>query len=229
MVTVAELSAREYDAAAAAALPVIENDHAFSAEAALPELVEPAARSGTREVASRAFGVLSERALAAGTPWALGLRARCQALMSESEHAEDAYTESISQLQNSRATVDLARTHLLYGQWLRRVRRRRDARHQLRAANDMFTAMGADGFAAQAATELRATGERVRVPVPQTTFDLTPREARVAELAGEGASNNDIAAQLFISPRTVEYHLGKVFWKLKVTSRSHLPPRPAPK
>jgi DNA-binding CsgD family transcriptional regulator/tetratricopeptide (TPR) repeat protein len=222
VVAVADLCARDYDAAVAAALPVIEDDPAFTSEGAMPELVEAATRAGNRETAARAFETLSERALAAGTPWALGLRARCQALIDDGEHAEDAYVESISQLRQCRATVDLARTHLLYGEWLRRAKRRRDARHQLRAAHDMFTAMGADGFAEQAATELRATGERARARAPQTTFDLTPREARVAELAAEGSSNNDIAAQLFISPSTVEYHLAKVYRKLNVTSRSQL-------
>jgi DNA-binding CsgD family transcriptional regulator len=222
IVAVADLSATEYDAAVTALLAVVEDDPASTAEAALPELVEAASRSGNRETAAWAFKTLSERALAAGTPWALGLRARCQALLDDGENAENGYTESIRQLKQSRATVDLARTHLLYGQWLRRARRRRDARNQLRTAHEIFTAMGAYGFAEQAATELRATGERARARAPQTTFDLTPREACVAELAAEGSSNNDIGAQLFISPRTVDYHLGKVFRKLNVTSRSQL-------
>jgi len=168
------------------------------------------------------FKTLSERTLAAGTPWALGLRARCEALLDEGEHAEDAYLEAISQLRRCRAMVDLARTHLLYGQWLRRAKRRRDARHELRTAHDMFAAMGADGFAERAATELRATGERARARTPETTFDLTPQEARVADLAAGGSSNNEIAAQLFISPSTVDYHLRKVFRKLNVTSRTQL-------
>lgn len=229
IVAVADLFARDYDAAVAAALPVIEDDPACTAEATLPELVEAAARSGQHETAARAFRMLSERALAAGTPWALGLRARCEALVDEGGNAEDAYRESISQLKQSRAVVDLARTHLLYGQWLRRAKRRRDARHQLRTAHDMFTAMGADGFAEQAATELRASGERTRARDPGTTFDLTPQEADVAELAAEGSSNKDIAAQLFISPRTVEYHLGKAYRKLNVTSRGQLARRLQPR
>jgi DNA-binding CsgD family transcriptional regulator len=222
IVAVADLCARDYNAAVAAALPVIEDDPAFIAETALPELVEAAVRSGNRETADRAFGTLSERALAAGTPWALGLRARCQALVDEDGNAEDAYTESIRQLQHSRAVVDLARTRLLYGQWLRRAKRRRDARHQLRTATDMFTAMGADAFAEQATTELRATGERARARIPETGLDLTPQEARVADLAAEGLSNNEIAAQLFISPATVAYHLRKIFTKLGLTSRHQL-------
>jgi DNA-binding CsgD family transcriptional regulator len=222
IVAVADMSDGHYDAAVTAALPVIEDDSAFTAEWTLPELVEAATRSGDRDVAARAFETLSERALAAGTPWGLGLRARCQALLADGADAEDAYREAISQLRHSRALVDLARTHLLYGQWLRRAKRRRDARHQLRTAHDMFTAMGAEGFAGQAAAELRASGERAHARGPQATFNLTPREASVAELAAEGSSNNEIAAQLFISPNTVEYHLGKVFRKLHVTSRGQL-------
>jgi DNA-binding CsgD family transcriptional regulator len=222
VVAVANLCAREYDAAVSATLPVIEDDPAFTAEMALPELVEAAARSGNRETAARALDVLSERALAAGTPWALGLRARGQALVDEGETAQDAYQESIARLKQSRAAVDLARTHLLYGQWLRRAKRRRDARHELRTACEMFATMGAEGFTEIAAAELRSTGERARARTPETTCDLTPRETHVAELAADGSSNKDIAAQLFISPGTVEYHLGRVFRKLNVTSRGQL-------
>jgi DNA-binding CsgD family transcriptional regulator len=153
---------------------------------------------------------------------ALGIRSRCVALLNDGDRADRAYQEGIRQLQNSRAAVDLARLHLLYGQWLRRTRRRRDARRELQAAWDMFDRMGAEAFAARAATELSATGERARSRSPATTFDLTPQEARVAGLAAEGETNNQIAADLFISPRTVEYHLGKVFRKLGVTSRAQL-------
>ncbi len=222
IVAVADMCAGDCDAAAAAALTVIEDDTPCTAEWALPELIEAATRADHRDVAGSAFATLSERALAAGTPWALGLRARCAALIDAGEHAEEHYREAVSQLQQSRATVDLARTHLLFGQWLRRARRRRDARRELRTAWDMFTAMGADGFAEQASTELRATGERARARTPETAFDLTPREAGVADLAAAGASNNEIAAQLFITPSTVEHHLGSVFRKLGITSRTQL-------
>jgi DNA-binding CsgD family transcriptional regulator len=116
----------------------------------------------------------------------------------------------------------VARARLLYGQWLRRAKRRRDAQHQLRAAHDMFTAIGAEYFADRASSELRATGERARARTPETTFDLTPQEARVASLAADGLMNNQIAAQLFVSPHTVEYHLGKVFRKLGINSRAQL-------
>jgi DNA-binding CsgD family transcriptional regulator len=135
------------------------------------------------------------------------------------------YLESISQLKRCRMAVDLARTHLLYGQWLRRAKRRRDARHELRTAHGLFAAMGADRFDEQAAAELRATGERARARTPQTAVDLTPQETRVADLAATGASDSEIAAQLFISPSTVDYHLRKVFRKLHVTSRTQLTSR----
>jgi DNA-binding CsgD family transcriptional regulator len=222
IVAVADLFGGDYQAATSAALSVVGDDLAFTAEAALPELIEAATRAGNRQAAATAYETLSQRALAAGTPWALGLRARCQALLDESDHAEDAYLESLSQLARSRATIELARTHLLYGQWLRRAKRRRDARQELRTAHDMFAAMGADYFTKLADTELRATGDRARARKPETTVDLTPQEAHVAGLAAGGASNNEIAAQLFISPNTVNYHLRKVFRKLNVTSRTQL-------
>jgi DNA-binding CsgD family transcriptional regulator len=222
IVAVTDLCAGDCDAAEAAALAVLEDDTPATAELALPELIEAAARAGHRDVASSAFETMSERALAAGTPWALGLRARCAALIDDGERAEEHYQQAVSQLQRGRAVVDLARAHLLFGQWLRRARRRRDARRELRTAWDMFTAIGADGLAGQAATELRATGERTRARSPETAFDLTPRETGIADLAAAGASNTDIAAQLFISPRTVEYHLASVFRKLGITSRTQL-------
>jgi DNA-binding CsgD family transcriptional regulator len=222
IVAVADLCAGDCEASTTAALSVIEDDTPGTAEWVLPELIEAAARTGDHDVADSAFETMSERALAAGTPWALGLRARCAALIDDGEHAEEHYQEAVTQLQRSRAVVDLARTHLLFGQWLRRARRRRDARRELRTAWDMFTAMGAEGFAGQAATELRATGERARARSPETSYDLTPREAGVADLAAAGASNTDIAAQLFISPSTVEHHLGSVFRKLGITSRTQL-------
>jgi DNA-binding CsgD family transcriptional regulator len=212
----------DYATAMSAAKTVIENDPAYTTEVALPELIQAAVRAGDYEAAAAAHKTLSERALAAGTPWALGLRARCEALLAEGADAEGCYLESISQLKRSRMAVDLARAHLLYGQWLRRARRRRDARQELRTAHDMFAAMGADGLAEWAAAELRATGERARARTPETAVDLTPQEARVADLAAAGASDSEIAAQLFISPSTVDYHLRKVFRKLNVTSRTQL-------
>jgi DNA-binding CsgD family transcriptional regulator len=222
IVAIADVWAGDYDAAISVARTVIENDLPFVAEMVMAELVEAACRSDRRPEANVAFGTLSERALAAGTPVALGIRSRCLALLSGGDRADRAYQEAIGYLENSRAAVELARLHLLYGQWLRRARRRRDARRELQAAYDMFDRMGAEAFAERAATELSATGERARPRSPATTFDLTPQEARVAGLAAEGETNNQIAAELFISPRTVEYHLGKVFRKLGVTSRAQL-------
>ena len=225
IVALAGLLGGDYPAAMSYAQTVIDNDPAYTAEGALPELIEAAVRAGDYEAAATARKTLSERALAAGTPWALGLHARCEALLAEGADAEGYYLESISQLRRCRMAVDLARAHLLYGQWLRRAKRRRDARHELRTAHDMFAAMGADRFAEQAAAELRATGERARARTPETAVDLTPQETRVADLAAAGASDSEIAAQLFISPSTVDYHLRKVFRKLHVTSRTQLTSR----
>jgi DNA-binding CsgD family transcriptional regulator len=222
IVATADLFGGDYAAAMSAGETVIENDPAYTAEVTLPELIQAAVRAGDYEAAAAAHKTLSERALAAGTPWALGLRARCEALLAEDADAEGCYLESISQLKRSRMAVDLARTHLLYGQWLRRAKRRRDARQELRTAHDMFAAMGADGLAEWAAAELRATGERARARTPETAVDLTPQETRVTDLAAAGASDGEIAAQLFISPSTVDYHLRKVFRKLNVTSRTQL-------
>jgi DNA-binding CsgD family transcriptional regulator len=225
IVAIADLSVGRLDAAFETALDVVADDLPFSAEMALPELIEAAVRSGRRDAAARAFTALADRASTAGTPWALGVRARCQALLDDTDSAEDAYAEAISQLERSRAALDLARAHLLYGQWLRRARRRVDARHQLRTAHAMFQQIGTGGFARQAAGELRASGERARSRTPETELDLTPQEARVAALAADGAKNSEIAAQLFVTPGTVEYHLGKVFRKLGITSRAQLASR----
>ena len=222
IVAVADLFGGDFHGAASSALSVIDDDSAFTSEASLPEMIEAAVLAGDRQAAATAYETLSERALAAGTPWALGVRARSQALLDEDGHAEDAYLESLSQLERSRVTIELARTHLLFGKWLRRAKRRRDARQELRTAQDMFVAMGADRFAEVAGAELRATGVRARARTPETTFDLTPQEAHIADLAAGGASNNEIAAQLFLSPSTVDYHLRKVYRKLNVTSRAQL-------
>jgi DNA-binding CsgD family transcriptional regulator len=222
ILAIAKLYAGQCEAAVDAALPVIHDDPPFTAEQTLPELVEAAVRSDNRQVARNAFAILADRARAADTPWALGILARCQALLEEGCDVEAGYVEAITQLGRSQARLDLARAHLLYGQWLRREKRRRDARCQLRAAEHMFHAMGAAGFAEQATSELRATGERARTRTAETELDLTPQEARVANLAAEGSTNGEIAEQLFISPSTVEYHLGKVFRKLGVRSRTQL-------
>jgi DNA-binding CsgD family transcriptional regulator len=219
---IADVWAGDYAAAVIAAATVVQDDVPFVAEATLPELIEAAARNGQRSEAMSAFHIMSERALAVGTPEALGIRSRCAALLDDGDDAEACYQEAIGHLERGRAAVELARAHLQHGEWLRRRKRKRDARSELRTARDMLDAMGAKGFAARAAAELRATGERARPRTPAATLDLTPQEARVAGLAAEGETNNQIAAQLFISPRTVEYHLSKVFTKLGVSSRAQL-------
>jgi len=225
IVAIADLHSGHAEAAFDTASEVVRNDLPLVAEWVLPVLLEAALRIGNRDAAESAFAVLNDRTRIAGTAWALGVRARCQALLTDGKDAEDGYAEAISQFQRGSLALGLARTHLMYGKWLRRVKRRRDARFQLRTAHAMFEAMGADGFAAQAFSELRATGERARPRTPDTEFDLTPQEAQVANLAAEGLTNSDIAAQLFISPGTVGYHLGKVFRKLGVASRTQLASR----
>ena len=145
-----------------------------------------------------------------------------RALLSDGQSAERGYREALDHLGRTRVRVPLARAHLLYGEWLRREGRRTDAREQLRAAHEMFAHMGAVGFAERAGRQLRATGEHVRKRTTDTPVQLTAREAQIARLAGDGLSNPEIAAQLFMSPRTVEYHLHKVFTKLAITSRNQL-------
>jgi DNA-binding CsgD family transcriptional regulator len=187
----------------------------------LPELVEAAARSGEHELAAAAVDELAERTLS-GTQWARGMLARSRALISSDEEAEPLYRAAIDHLQNCRAAPHLGRAHLLYGEWLRRQNRRRDARRQLRTAHEMFLFMGAEAFDERARLELVATGARLRRRELGTEELLTPQEARIARLVAEGESNPEIAAQLFISPRTVEYHLHKVYRKMGVGSRADL-------
>jgi DNA-binding CsgD family transcriptional regulator len=165
---------------------------------------------------------VSDHARASGTDWALGFEARSRALLSDGGDAEPLYREAIERLARTRVRVDLARDHLIYGEWLRRERRRLDAREQLRTAYEMFTAMGIDAFADRAARELLATGETARRRTVASSHQLTAREAQIARLAGDGLSNPEIGARLFISPRTVEYHLSKVFAKLDISARHQL-------
>jgi DNA-binding CsgD family transcriptional regulator len=188
----------------------------------LIELVEAGARTNNREVASDALRRLGERTRASGTDWALGIEARSRALLSEGEVAECLYQEAIGRLARTRIRVDLTRAHLHYGEWLRRENRRVDAREHLRCAYDAFASMGAEGFAERARHELLATGEKARKRRDETRDELTSREEQIARLAREGLSNTAIGAQLFISPRTVEYHLHKVFTKLAISSRAQL-------
>ncbi|TMR35324.1 hypothetical protein ETD96_23440 [Actinomadura geliboluensis] len=189
---------------------------------ALPELIEAADRSGQTQVATDALGRLNEATGIAQTDWAQGIYARSEALLSEGEAAERRYREAIDRLDRIGFRSELARAHLLYGEWLRREGRRNDARRQLHEAHDMFTDIGMRAFAARAGRELQAAGATVRKRNAGTHGGLTPQEAQIARLAREGQSNPEIAAQLFISPRTVEYHLRKVFAKLNMSSRKQL-------
>jgi ATP/maltotriose-dependent transcriptional regulator MalT len=188
----------------------------------LVELIEAATRMGKATCAADALRRLSETTRASGTDWAIGIEARSRALLSDGEAAEQLYGEAIDHLGRTRVRWALARAHLLYGEWLRRESRRLDARGQLRTAHDMFSSMGAEAFAERAARELRATGEKARKRTVDTRGRLTPQEAQIAQLAAEGYSNPEIGAQLFISPRTVEYHLHKVFTVLAIASRTEL-------
>jgi DNA-binding CsgD family transcriptional regulator len=211
-----------YPAALAAAQQARDHDELGFGVWVLPELIEAAVRSGQAEAAAAGLRQLSERTSLSRSPWAHGIQVRSRALLTGGPAAEDLYQEAISLIGPSQMTVQLARTHLLYGEWLRRENRRTEARGQLRIAHQMLAGMGADGFAERAARELLATGERVRRRTTDPPAQLTPRETQIGRLAGEGLSNPQIAAQLFMSPRTVEYHLHKIFTKLAVSSRSQL-------
>jgi DNA-binding CsgD family transcriptional regulator len=188
----------------------------------MAELIEAAARAGTPELAADAHRRLVAMTRASGTDWGLGVAARSEALLAEGQRADDLYLEAIHRLRRSRMVVDLARAHLLYGEWLRRERRRIDARKELQLAHDLFCDFGMEAFAERAWVELRATGERARKRTIETRDQLTPQEEQIARLAAEGNTNRAIAAQLFISPSTVDYHLRKAFRKLSVKSRIQL-------
>jgi DNA-binding CsgD family transcriptional regulator len=193
----------------------------FSTWAAV-ELIEAASRTGEVERAADALERLSRTARAAGTDWALGVEARSRALLSDGDAAERLYREAIERLQRTRLRVDLARAQLVYGEWLRRDRRRLDAREHLRTALEMFQHMEMAGFAGRAERELLGTGGRARRRTVETREQLTAQEAQVARLARDGLSNSAIGEQLFISQHTVAYHLRKVFAKLDITSRNQL-------
>jgi DNA-binding CsgD family transcriptional regulator len=185
------------------------------------ELIEAAVRSGRREKATGAFEQLCATTRTCRSDLALGLEARCRALI-EAGDTEVFYLEAIKRLGRTGVLVELARARLLYGEWLRRQGRRIEARAELRAAHETFLAMGIDGFAQRTLQELLATGETVRKRNVETFADLTPQEAAIARLAGSGHTNPEIGTQLYLSPRTVEWHLRKVFAKLNVTSRRQL-------
>jgi DNA-binding CsgD family transcriptional regulator len=211
-----------HDAARNPAWRAFQRDELGYGPYVVPELAEAAARTGDVELVGAALRWLSERTRAAPTEWVLGIEARVRALLSEGDAAERHYLESIDQLGGTRVRVQLARAHLLYGEWLRRQRRRLDARAQLRTAHEMLDAMGVEAFAERARRELQATGETARKRTVETGEALTAQEAVIARLAREGLSNPEIGNRLFISARTVQSHLGKVFAKLAISSRSQL-------
>ena len=219
-----------HDAARDAARRAFEHDQLGYGPLIAPELAEAASRTGDTALVRAVLEWLSERTRVTPTQWALGIQARLAALLNQGQSAERGYRESIDCLGRTRVRTELARAHLLYGEWLRRHNRRVDAREQLRAAYQMLEAMGAEGFAERARRELLATGESVRKRTPQAAGPragaasnrLTTQEAQVARLACEGLSNPQISTRLFISPRTVQYHLRKVFTKLDITSRGQL-------
>ncbi|MFE8950541.1 AAA family ATPase [Streptomyces sp. NPDC007856] len=211
-----------YDAALTAARRACQYEDLGFYGWALLELVEAAARSGQPGAATEAMAALTERTTASGTNWALGTQACARALLTEDHDADAHYQEAIDRLSTTRIATQLARTRLLYGEWLRRQGRRRESRAQLRASYDFLHRIGAAGFAERARRELLATGEPVRKRTSGTMAGLTSQEAHIAKLVRSGLSNAEIAAQMFISPRTVEWHLGNVFSKLGVASRSQL-------
>jgi len=218
-----------YDEACRSALRVFEYPHDLGGPTGwgTVELIEAAVRAGTADVAADAHARLAEMARASGTDWVLGVAARSEALLAAETQAEALYLEAIDRLSRSRIAVDLARSHLLYGEWLRRERRRVDARAQLRIAHGLFSDFGMDAFAERTRIELEATGEHPRTRTVDSFDQLTPQEKQISRLVAHGNTNREIAAQLFISPSTVDYHLRKVFRKLGVSSRTQLARRMA--
>ena len=216
-----------HDAARDAAWELFEPDPIGYGSHLVPELAEAASRTDDQASLQYALDWLSERTRVVSSGWASGMEARVRALLSDGEVADGQYRRSIEHLSGTRLRLELARTHLLYGEWLRRERRRLDAREHLRTALEAFTSMGAEAFGSRAQRELLATGERARKRTVETLDQLTPQETQVARLAAQGETNREIAARLFISPSTVEYHLRKVFRKLTVRSRTELARRMA--
>jgi DNA-binding CsgD family transcriptional regulator/tetratricopeptide (TPR) repeat protein len=212
----------QYDQALAAAQQAVAADDIATSSWALSELAEAASRSGRPDLARDAADRLWQRTGVSGTPWAMGIGAWARALVHDGDAGESLHEEALAWLGETRMSAPLARARLTYGEWLRREGRRLDAREQLRAAHEAFAAMGAHGFADRARRELLATGEKVRRRRGDTRDELTPQEEQIARLARDGRTNPEIAAELYLSPRTVEWHLRKVFAKLGITSRKGL-------
>ncbi len=213
---------RYEEALAAATEASDDTPELFVAMFALAELVEAASRTGDDELAADALVRLGEHTRGCDSDWGLGIEARSRALLADGEAAECLYLEAIERLGRTQLRPDFARARLLYGEWLRRENRRTDAREQLRSAHETFVSMGTDAFAERARNELLATGEKVRSRRDDTRDELTPQEEQIARLARDGLTNPEIGAQLFLSPRTVEWHLRKVFAKLEINSRKQL-------
>jgi DNA-binding CsgD family transcriptional regulator len=212
-----------YAQALAAAEQAAEHAHAPGiGTLVLPELIEAAARSGRPARAAEALGRLARQTRVTGTDWALGLEARSRALLSGGDEADALYREALARLTGAGMPMALARAHLLYGEWLRREGRRVDARAHLDTAQRMLTALGLEAFAARAHRERLATGATARRRTAETRDDLTPQERQIAQLAAGGQTNPEIASELFLSPRTVEWHLRKVFFKLGIRARKEL-------
>jgi DNA-binding CsgD family transcriptional regulator len=211
-----------HDAARDAAWRAFQRDPVGYGPFIVPELAEAASRTGDLALVRAALDWLAERTAVTPGDWSLGIQARIRAFLTQGEAAERQYRESIDRLGRTRLRAELARSHLLYGEWLRRGRRRSDARAQLRTAHEMLDAMGIGAFAERARRELAATGETARKRTVETSGQLTAQETQIARLARDGLSNPEIGTRLFISARTVQYHLGKVFTKLGIGSRSQL-------
>jgi DNA-binding CsgD family transcriptional regulator len=212
----------QYPEALAAAMAGDSPDSPMVSNMVLVELIESAARTGAHTTATDGLARLSDQASVSGTDWVVGIEARSRALLIEGDEADTLYREAIERLGRTRVRAELARAHLLYGEWLRRENRRVDARHELRHAHEMLTQMGMEAFAQRARQELMATGETVRKRSVEAALDLTPQETQIALLARDGLSTPEISTRLFLSTRTVEWHLGKVFTKLGISSRRQL-------
>ena len=212
----------EYSTAREAAASTCESAELSLSTLGLPELIEASVRAGDRETALRALERLSGRARVSGTAWALGLEARSRALTISGRAAEESYREAIDHLSASRIAGEAARAHLIYGEWLRRAGRRQEARGELRTAHELLSDMGIEAFAARAARELNATGERARKRTARPTDALTAQELQIARMVATGATSREVGAQLFLSPRTIESHLRNIFRKLGLTSRRQL-------
>jgi DNA-binding CsgD family transcriptional regulator len=211
-----------YEDALAAAASASDHREVVAENWGLSELVEPATRCGRTDLATDALHRLADKAQASNTDWVRGIEARARALLADRVSADRWFRVAVDHLGRTRVRAELARTHLLYGEWLRREGRRLDARAELNTAYELFTSMGMEAFSQRAAGELVATGERRRRGIAEARDDLTAQERQIAELARDGFSTPDIGARLFLSPRTVEWHLRQVYSKLGIRSRRHL-------